>query len=107
MKGKNMDFRNEMRRDPYARGANGRYSPTFAPADGAFQGNGQTCRRRPAGVVSGAAKEAINTLPLAMAYVPEQRFDGVKEPSCALEAGTIFDALDLPFTGCRPKGGAR
>ena len=108
-----MDFRNEMRRDPYARGANGRYSPTFAPmTQGVFSGNGGRagaegkCAVPCKGGIGDMAQNAINTLPLAMVYVPEQRFEGIKDPACALEAGTIFDALDLVFTGCR-KGGRR
>ena len=95
-----MDYRNDLRRDPFARGANGRYSPTFAPA-------GRGLAKRPENVVSPAVQDAINTLPLAMAYVPEQKFEGIKDPACALAAGTIFDALDLPFSGCRPRGGGR
>ena len=110
MKGKCMDFRNEMRRDPYARGANGRYSPTFAPAaQGASFENrrGASCSLRPTYGIGENAQKAINTLPLAMVYVPEQKFDELKDVACALEAGTIFAALDLPFTGCGRKGGAK
>ena len=106
-----MDYRNDMRRDPFARGAqDGRFSPAFAPAkEGSPQQNvqGASCPKRSGGVVSAAVQKAINTLPLAMVYAPEQKFEGIKDLNCALEAGTIFDALDLPFTGCRRKGGRR
>ena len=101
-----MDYRNEMRRDPYARGAfDGRYSPTFA--GGAANGGACAMRRVKGGmVVPASVQQAIDTLPLAMVYVPRQKFSGIKEVACALEAGTIFDALDLPFAPCR-KGGRR
>ncbi len=39
---------------------------------------------------------------LAMAYVPMQRFEKIYDDDKALERGTIFAALDLPF-----KGGSR
>jgi hypothetical protein len=38
-------------------------------------------------------------LPLAMAYVPFQRWNCVYEPCRALARGTIFPELDLPFCG--------
>ena len=50
-------------------------------------------------MVSGSAR--LDTLPLAMAYVPMQSwgetYDGLK----ALDSGTIFPELDLPFCGRR------
>ena len=36
---------------------------------------------------------------LAMMYVPYQRFDNLYEPEKALERGTLFAELDLPFYG--------
>ncbi len=36
-------------------------------------------------------------LPLAMAYVPPQKWTIVYENEEGLKAGTIFPALDLPF----------
>lgn len=38
---------------------------------------------------------------LAMAYVPMQRFEKIYDDDRALERGTIFEALDLPFKGGR------
>lgn len=38
-------------------------------------------------------------LPLAMAYVPMQRWCGTYDPCRALQRGTIFPELDLPFCG--------
>ncbi len=35
--------------------------------------------------------------PVAMAYVPWQEFKNMYEPDRALQAGTIFPELDLPF----------
>ena len=39
------------------------------------------------------------TKPIAMAYVPWQSFTAVYEPEVALERGTIFKQLDLPYLG--------
>ncbi len=44
--------------------------------------------------------DCINNLPLAMAYVPMQRFDKTYEPDAGLGAGTIFPDLNKPFYGC-------
>lgn len=41
----------------------------------------------------------INSLPLAMAYVPMQKFECLHTPEDALSAGTLFKKLDLPFLG--------
>ena len=40
-------------------------------------------------------------LPLAMAYIPPQKWTIVYDDEEALKAGTIFPALDLPFEGGR------
>ncbi len=39
------------------------------------------------------------TLSLAMAYVPMQRFGCLYKPETGFERGTIFKQLDLPFLG--------
>lgn len=36
---------------------------------------------------------------LAMAYVPFQELNEIYEPEAALNAGTLFPALDKPFMG--------
>ena len=36
---------------------------------------------------------------LAMMYVPYQRFEKLYDAEKALERGTLFEALDLPFYG--------
>lgn len=43
-------------------------------------------------------------MPIAMAYVPWQKWQEIYEPCRALESGTIFKELDKPFLG---KGGMR
>ncbi len=41
----------------------------------------------------------LDDLPLAMAYVPMQKWGTLYAPAAALDRGTIFPALDLPFIG--------
>lgn len=41
----------------------------------------------------------IDDLPLAMAYVPMQRWEKLYDPATALDRGTLFCKLDLPFVG--------
>lgn len=41
----------------------------------------------------------LGRLPLAMAYVPFQRWGSIYDPSRALQRGTIFPDLDMPFCG--------
>ena len=41
--------------------------------------------------------------PIAMAYVPMQRWERPYDPKKGLQAGTIFRSLELPFSG----GGCR
>ena len=38
-------------------------------------------------------------LPLAMAYIPPQKWTTVYDAAEALKRGTVFPALDLPFEG--------
>ena len=45
----------------------------------------------------------IDNMPLAMAYVPMQRWKNVYSNDVALTRGTIFPELDLPFLGGRDK----
>ena len=42
---------------------------------------------------------SVDVCPLAMAYVPWQRWCETYEPAEALHRGTIFPELDLPFLG--------
>lgn len=41
----------------------------------------------------------LDELPIAMAYVPLQKWRNVYDPDVALERGTLFSELDLPFIG--------
>ncbi len=41
----------------------------------------------------------LDKLPLAMAYVPMQKFGEVYSEEDALERGTLFPELDKPFKG--------
>lgn len=43
--------------------------------------------------------QCLDDLPLAMAYVPMQKWGEQYAPAVALERGTIFPELDLPFIG--------
>lgn len=42
---------------------------------------------------------AVNSCPLAMAYVPWQSWNQTYDPPKALDRGTLFPELDLPFFG--------
>lgn len=44
---------------------------------------------------------SIDSLPLAMAYVPWQSWQNVYEPCKGLQMGTIFADLNFPFLGKR------
>jgi hypothetical protein len=50
----------------------------------------------PEGTVS---SNPLTGFPLAMAYVPYQKFEDLNEPCKALEQGTLFRALYMPFYG--------
>ena len=50
------------------------------------------------------SQSCIDNMPLAMAYVPMQRFRALYEPEAGLERGTIFAELDMPFVGCKKNG---
>lgn len=43
--------------------------------------------------------DEVDYCPLAMAYVPWQHWCNTYEPAVALDRGTIFPELDLPFLG--------
>lgn len=38
---------------------------------------------------------------VGMAYVPWQRWGDLYEPGKALQCGTLFAVLNMPFIGCR------
>lgn len=39
--------------------------------------------------------------PLAMAYVPWQKWQNIYDPDKGFQCGTIFEELNLPFLGCK------
>ena len=41
----------------------------------------------------------LNNFPIAMAYVPMQQWRKIYSNEVALDRGTIFEELDLPFMG--------
>lgn len=49
----------------------------------------------------------LDELPLAMAYVPFQKWRKVSDGACGLAVGTIFQELDLPFYGSKNNCGCR
>ena len=44
-------------------------------------------------------KTCLDDLPLAMSYVPMQKWEDIYAPAMALDRGTLFAKLDLPFIG--------
>lgn len=64
--------------------------------------NQTNCTAEPCTKVMTTQKIHWGDLPVAMAYVPMQKYGKVFEPSKALQMGTIFPELCKPFCG---KGG--
>lgn len=50
---------------------------------------------------SDKCNQSYNEFPIAMAYVPWQKWRNIYEPCKALQIGTIFEELDKPFLGMR------
>lgn len=48
---------------------------------------------------STVSSNPLTGFPLAMAYVPYQKFENLNEPCKALEQGTLFRELYMPFYG--------
>ena len=61
------------------------------------------CKRPNSNRGSYYSMDALGQFPIAMAYVPWQRFGQTYDLSKALCAGTMFAELNLPFKGgkCR------
>ena len=53
----------------------------------------------PAEAQTGACCCRLEQLPLAMSYVPGQLWGELYDPQTALQQGTLFPELDLPFLG--------
>ena len=62
------------------------------------------CRKQTM-AAQGSSRAALQSMPLAMAYVPWQYWGQIYEPEKALQCGTIFSELNKPFLGKR--GAAR
>ena len=59
------------------------------------------CKRPNSNRGSYYSMDSLGQFPIAMAYVPWQRFGQTYDLSKALCAGTIFPELDKPFCGKR------
>lgn len=56
-------------------------------------------RQTPACVVEKTVKDRLEDMPLAMAYVPWQRWQNIYDAEKGFCNGTIFQELNLPFFG--------
>lgn len=55
----------------------------------------------------GSVDKCLDKLPLAMSYVPMQKWRNIYDTGMALQVGTIFQELDLPFLAAGNKCGGR
>ena len=82
------------------------------PEDAPF-GESRMNQRQEGGNCHGGCGETdggwgLSSYPLAMVYAPLQQFRELYEPDVALERGTMFRELDLPFEGDKThKGGCK
>ena len=58
-----------------------------------------TAARKPDPPEGTVSSNPMTGFPLAMAYVPYQSFEDLLESEKALECGTLFRALYMPFRG--------
>ncbi len=63
------------------------------------------CKCSTSGRANYYSMDVLGQFPIAMAYVPWQRFGQTYDLSKALCAGTIFPELDKPF--CGKRGGCK
>ena len=49
-------------------------------------------------------RKPVDSMQIGIGYVPWQRFEDLYEPGVALQKGSIFAQLDLPYTGCCGRG---
>ncbi|MEJ8734506.1 MULTISPECIES: spore coat associated protein CotJA [Lachnospiraceae] len=83
-------------RSPYMQNQNNGFRPVPEPVNHTAQ-NSRFSSHCPGHSVGHA-----DTMPLAMAYVPWQKWQNIYDTCKAFEQGTIFQELDKPFHG---KGG--
>lgn len=62
-------------------------------------GNENRSKYRAVRVENTLCSDFTEKFPIAMAYVPWQKWGTVYQTKTALERGTIFPELDLPFLG--------
>lgn len=67
--------------------------------------NGRGCDRTPCDHTENGARIGwgLHDHPLAMVYSPYQHFRNIYSPDVALDRGTLFSELDLPFEGYKGK----
>ena len=76
-------------------GAAGGGRNSGATQSGGCVNSSRTCRN---GTAGGSFRlPALEGMPLAMVYSPQQKWENVYDPEKGLERGTVFAALDLPF----------
>ena len=117
---KNRQIGGYIRRDPFAGQLSGRSRPTFSQLEGgadppAQEGGGRLCDgslpgRNTAEDMNSCGEAdrgwGLESHPLAMVFSPLQEFHELYSPEKALERGTMFSELDLPFEGYKgSKGG--
>ena len=51
------------------------------------------------GIYKDKVGSCVDNLPIAMAYVPRQKFENLYEATEALKCGTLFRDLNKPFCG--------
>lgn len=58
-----------------------------------------SCQNESGSTRSAASKDSLAQMPLAMAYVPWQKWKDIYETCKGFQRGTIFAELDKPFLG--------
>ena len=82
------------------------------PSPGMNQNGGcarDNCHRRNYGCDADSSmhNDPLCGMPIGMGYVPWQQWDKIYDICDALNAGTMFPELNLPFCGCIPRNCGR
>lgn len=67
-------------------------------------GKSRSSRQEMGSCVAGTGVDPLAGFPLAMAYVPNQPWEGIQEPEAALASGTLFTGLLFPWRPSRCSG---